>query len=448
MIGTRTRLAWGPLEMGIGRTFSDWKEFLMQPQDVKIHEIQRYRGGKTMYTDIQSALMPYIGRSVEDNPYAWFGMFSLLDVLLGVRVINKHGDTLFYNDTQEGSLELIPIEDEVLQLASPKRARVIVHSDSQWHLDVDLDKVKPDWEVWVYGRCPLVRLQWDPGDFMWRDPVLGQREFSFFQYNTRLGRHILMAAKNTTISAEVYWRNEGMETQFIAEFWKHFWDIEQAWKVRVFHWQLIYRAVPVNEWLKGQHLQALCVDYGLASESVRHCLWDFVYARKVWQRLLRIFQFQKMYVNVSWGSVVWMTLRNHAFAYDSRFGITEAMHVCQDSIQWIPKDDMRVNPEDDAQLELWILLSNAALWHLWKGRCERRFSNIFVPTEEVIKSVWQEMVLTLKARLDSIKGTSDGAMAKRLVFHSVWKKMGFYSMESSSIKWIYKTPRWLFPFTL
>ena len=135
MIGTRTRLAWGPLEMGIGRMFSDWKEFSMQPQDVQIHEIQRYRGGKTMYTDIQSALMPYIGRSVEDNPYAWFGMFSLLDVLLGVRAINKHGDTLFYDVTQEGRLELTPIEDEVLQLASPKRARVIVHSDSQWHLD-------------------------------------------------------------------------------------------------------------------------------------------------------------------------------------------------------------------------------------------------------------------------------------------------------------------------
>ena len=39
----------------------------MQLEGVKVHEVQKYRGGKVMYTDIQSVLMPFIGRNVEDS---------------------------------------------------------------------------------------------------------------------------------------------------------------------------------------------------------------------------------------------------------------------------------------------------------------------------------------------------------------------------------------------
>ena len=33
MLGTRTMMAWGALEEGIGRTFYDWREVLQRPDD-------------------------------------------------------------------------------------------------------------------------------------------------------------------------------------------------------------------------------------------------------------------------------------------------------------------------------------------------------------------------------------------------------------------------------
>ena len=68
----------------------------------------------------------------------------------------------------------------------------------------------------------------------------------------------------------------------------------------------------------------------------------------------------------------------------------------------MPISTMQPNIIDSLQIELWILLFNATLWYLWTARCERRYQKIHVPHEEVLKFVWQEMVLTLKARHESI----------------------------------------------
>ena len=141
----------------------------------------------------------------------------------------------------------------------------------------------------MYGRVPLVRLQWDPGDYGWRDPYLPNKEFSFFQYTAKLGRHILMASKRNAISAQGYWRSQGLEQDFISAFWKKFWNVEQARKIMIFQWLVVQRAVPVKEWIKVPNVSAICTECGMALESIRHCLWDCENARSIWIRILWIF---------------------------------------------------------------------------------------------------------------------------------------------------------------
>ena len=87
MLGTRTRLAWGALESGIGRTYGDWNEFNRLPEEERNDKLQRYRGGKIRHKDILKVLQSKEDRLLEFVMDGWFGMFSSLDILLGVRAL-------------------------------------------------------------------------------------------------------------------------------------------------------------------------------------------------------------------------------------------------------------------------------------------------------------------------------------------------------------------------
>ena len=81
------------------------------------------------------------------------------------------------------------------------------------------------------------------------------------------------------------------------------------------------------------------------------------------------------------------------------------------------------------------------IWHIWKARCHRLLGKAFVPIAEIVSLIWQEMVLTLKARFDAIKGDSDAAMTRRNAFHRLWGKMGFYLIHRYSVRWMFSPPR-------
>ena len=152
-----------------------------------------------------------------------------------------------------------------------------------------------------------------------------------------------------------------------------------------------------------------------------------------------------MDINVSWGSVVWLTLRAEVVKYDSLLGRTEAIGVSEPHIRCIPIHSMMPNIERTNVVELWVLLSSSIVWHLWKARCHRLLGKAFVPIAEIVSLIWQEMVLTLKARFDAIKGDSDAAMTRRNAFHRLWGKIGFYLIHRYSVRWMFSPPRWLFP---
>ena len=275
-----------------------------------------------MYVDIQNATIAYNDEDLEIVQGKWFGMFSMLDILLGVRAVLNDGNLLFFNVLSNGRLEETSIEDDVLQMATAKRIRVVMHFDTKWHIDPSPDDFKSSWEVWAYGKCPLAQLRWDLGDDMWQDPLAPQKEISFFP---KLVRHLLLDKKRSSISSYHFWMDQGIAEQDISIFWKMFWEVEIARKISMFHWLVMHHAVPVKQCLKIPLLNTLCLECKLMEESIRHCLWDCCHAKLTWLRILRILQINGLNMNVSWGSVVWMSLKENAFAYDSRLGVMDAI---------------------------------------------------------------------------------------------------------------------------
>ena len=445
MIGSRTKVAWGPLEKEVGCTYAEWRDFLCLPENEKSSRLAKYKGGSIMYREIQRGLYPYEARQMEHKEDGWFGMFSSVQVLLGARAILRDGSVLFFNVLHEGKLERTLREDDVLQWASPKRVRVIVNMDRQWHIDPSPEEFKPEWNVWVYKQAPLVRLQWDPGDYSWRDPFIPEKEHSFFQYTVKLGRHIVMANKEAPPAAARFWASQNIEEQFLGQFWKKLWNMEQARKITIFHWLLVHRSLAVKEWLKLPNVSTLCTECSLASESLRHALWDCTRAKLVWQRVLRIFHYQRFHINVSWGSAVWITLTDKVFKYDSSLGRTVGLDTSNHGVRQVPIESMQPNVDSKVKSDLWNLVSSSTLWYIWKARCQRLLGRLIIPIEEVLKSIWQEMVLTMRARFDAIVGDSDSALARRQAFLAHWKNLGFFEISGANIRWIMAPPRWLFP---
>ena len=66
-------------------------------------------------------------------------------------------------------------------------------------------------------------------------------------------------------------------------------------------------------------------------------------AKEIWHRMIRIFQTQRMDINASWGSVVWLTLQAEVVKYDSLLRRTEAIRISQPHIRQTPIHSMMPN---------------------------------------------------------------------------------------------------------
>ena len=115
LLGTRTRLGWGKLEKENGRTYEDWEAFFAQTEIVKDKQLNRHFGGKIMYKEIFDVIQCCGGSQVQVNVEGWFGMFSPMEVILGVRAVLKEGNILLFNVLEDGRLEWTTTKDEVLK---------------------------------------------------------------------------------------------------------------------------------------------------------------------------------------------------------------------------------------------------------------------------------------------------------------------------------------------
>ena len=136
-------------------------------------------------------------------------MFTRTEILIVVRGCTST-TSLFFEVGDAGRLQRVTSEDSMVSSCIFQRIRVIGIQDRQWLIDLDPDTVIRDheWRLWAWGSRPLARLQWDPGEWQWRDPFAGadRPPIPFFQYTARLGRHILIAWRQGVPAAAEHWR--------------------------------------------------------------------------------------------------------------------------------------------------------------------------------------------------------------------------------------------------
>ena len=74
-------------------------------------------------------------------------------------------------------------------------------------------------------------------------------------------------------------------------------------KIKLFWWQIGHNVVPVGEWLGkrgGLTLRSLPI------ETLRHCLWDFPQAQKVWDRVIQLLAACEVQGTISWSVAAWI----------------------------------------------------------------------------------------------------------------------------------------------
>ena len=120
---------------------------------------------------------------------------ELQDLLLGwgplhdsiaVRGCTKRS-ILFFEVGEGGSLLRIHSDSALVADCVFQRVRIVGVRDRSWHIDPDPDSISVDleWRLWAWESCPLARLQWDPGEWHWRDPFVAvdRPPIPFFQYS-------------------------------------------------------------------------------------------------------------------------------------------------------------------------------------------------------------------------------------------------------------------------
>ena len=157
-----------------------------------------------------------------------------------------------------------------------------------------------------------------------------------------------------------------------------------------------------------------------------------------------------MIVNIAWASIVWSTLQPQVVKYSSSIGLTRMISVSARKLCCIPINLKGPNVTNDKVNELWDILSACSTWHVSKARSSWLFQGMIYRPSQIIQTIWNELMFTVKARYDNIKGSSDAVMMKRLAFHEQWSGMKFYSRvrntsSQKNIQWNMSPPKWLFP---
>ena len=192
-MGSRQHVSWGAMAAGPAHSLGEWLDFWQLTVEVQGARLARMRGSAVMISDIEEVI-----------PEAWMGAFTRFEVLLAVRGCSEDCQ-LFFEIGACGRMQRVMQETELVLQCTFQRVRVVEHLDRQWHVDPDPDDVQsdPNWRLWAWEQRPLARLQWDPGEWQWRDPFasLDSPAIPFFQYTARLGRHILTGRRGAIPAA-------------------------------------------------------------------------------------------------------------------------------------------------------------------------------------------------------------------------------------------------------
>lgn len=159
----------------------------------------------------------------------------------------------------------------------------------------------------------LSRLQWDLGEWFWRDSFAAPDSFGipFFQYIAQHGRHIQLVRIGGTPAVAEHWRRQGISREFLSK--SRLRSYQRRTHITSLLWLLTHRGMTVGVWpaYSGLPLPALVVVM-----IERHD--DIVFgpaAHQVWGWILRFMTIGMEQQTFTWGSMAWCRETRPAMRY-------------------------------------------------------------------------------------------------------------------------------------
>ena len=54
--------------------------------------------------------------------------------------------------------------------------------------------------------------------------------------------------------------------------------------------------------------------------------------------------------------------------------------------------------------ECWEIICTITMWQIWKARCQKVFQAVTIPPVEIVATIWEDIIHTLKGQYGAIKG--------------------------------------------
>ena len=210
-------------------------------------------GGNIMYSEMdrvftRSSFQP------SETSLSWYGMFSSLHVLLGVRGYKNSHQCLYFDVLPSGRLHSLFVEDEIVTRGNRLSIRVLWKKDKKWILNPHPNDVNNLSDLWVYETKPIDRLLWDPSEWKWQirsmQGMLG-KQIPFFQYSVKMGREMLRRGVTVIPATCKFWRLGNVTDYWLNAYWKWLWAMQIPKKVVLFRWLLTHYSIPVKSWMRG-----------------------------------------------------------------------------------------------------------------------------------------------------------------------------------------------------
>ena len=283
LLGSRSKLAWGKMSTGPASSLENWMKFIASLIEIQEEVLKGMRGGESMYREINMAVditqFGYNRTILTSNGCRWAGKFienaeqvEQLDVQ--VYGIDEGGRRSYFSVAKSRRFTKRPIQIVGEGIASYQQVRMIMNDGKRWLIDPSTSIIGDDGKMRIYGNHPLVRLQWDPREYVWKDSQVQEESVSipFFQYSVQLGRRILAMHRKIVSAVTHLWSIYGITNNFISGFWKKLWERKQAHKIITLQWLIIHRALPMGQWLRQTGISARCACCNHEVESQYHSL--------------------------------------------------------------------------------------------------------------------------------------------------------------------------------
>ena len=167
-----------------------------------------------MADEIRIALQGHHEQMEQDTNIGWFRTFSGSDGCVSVKAVDAEGEKYFFEVDHLGKIgKSTEASYSWVGHSSWQRIRVIGQSGKRWYDDPNPKTLLTSDKTSVYGNCPLIRLQWDLGDYVRQMNSLSSshaQHRSFFDYSVKYGRNLLVEARSSDPATSKVWDDCGI----------------------------------------------------------------------------------------------------------------------------------------------------------------------------------------------------------------------------------------------